>query len=78
STCFLNTSDYSLKKDPKFGVQLLGTTPLLRQYLAKGADLRQFSMRDLDDIRRANQHPTAPRTGLGHLSSLEIIFEVAA
>jgi IS30 family transposase len=31
---------------------------LLRQYLAKGADLRRFSLRDLDDIaRRINSRP---------------------
>lgn len=31
---------------------------LLRQYLAKGADLRSFSMRDLDDIAyRINARP---------------------
>ncbi|MDQ3855292.1 MAG: IS30 family transposase [Chloroflexota bacterium] len=39
------------------------TNRLLRQYLSKGADLRAFSMRDLDDIaRRVN---TRPRRVLG-------------
>ena len=34
------------------------TNRLLRQYLAKGADLRQFSLRDLDDIaHRINTRP---------------------
>jgi IS30 family transposase len=39
---------------------------LLRQYLAKGADLQRFSLRDLDDIaERTNTRPR-PCARLGH------------
>jgi len=39
------------------------TNRLLRQYLSKNADLRSFSLRDLDDI--ATRITTRPRRVLG-------------
>ena len=40
------------------------TNRLLRQYLARGVDLRQFSLRDLDDIAaRINTRPRLPFDG---------------
>jgi IS30 family transposase len=45
---------------------------LLRQYLAKGADLRRFSLRDLDHIaRRIN---TKPRRVLDWATSAELFW----
>jgi IS30 family transposase len=45
---------------------------LLRQYFAKGADLRRFSPRDLDDIaRRIN---TRPRRLLDWATSAELFW----
>jgi IS30 family transposase len=45
---------------------------LLRQYFAKGADLRRFSPRDLDDIaRRIN---TRPRRVLDWATSAELFW----
>lgn len=43
------------------------TNRLLRQYLAKGVDLRQYSLRDLDDI--AARINTRPRRVLDWASS---------
>jgi len=48
------------------------TNRLLRQYLAKGADLRQFSMRDLGDI--AERINTRPCRVLDWTSSAELIW----
>lgn len=48
------------------------TNRLLRQYLAKGADLRQFSMRDLDDI--AERINTRPRRVLNWATSAELFL----
>jgi len=48
------------------------TNRLLRQYLAKGADLRQFSMRDLDDI--AERINTRPRRVLDWATSAELFW----
>ena len=45
------------------------TNRLLRQYLAKGADLRQFTAADLDDI--AHRINTRPRRVLDWVSSAE-------
>ncbi len=40
------------------------TNRLLRQYLARGVHLRQFSLRDLDDIAaRINTRPRLPFNG---------------
>jgi hypothetical protein len=45
---------------------------LPRQYLAKGADLRRFSLRDVDDIaRRIN---TRPRRVLDWAASAELFW----
>jgi IS30 family transposase len=48
------------------------TNRLLRQYLAKGADLRRFSLRDLDDI--ADQINTRPRRVLDWATSAELFW----
>ena len=48
------------------------TNRLLRQYLAKGADLRRFSMRDLDDI--AERINTRPRRMLDWATSAELFL----
>ena len=48
------------------------TNRLLRQYLAKGADLRQFSLRDLDDI--AHRINTRPRRVLDWATSAELFW----
>lgn len=48
------------------------TNWLLRQYLAEGADLHQFSMRDLDDI--AERINTRPRRVLHWATSAELIW----
>ena len=48
------------------------TNGLLRQYLAKGADLRQFSLRDLDDI--AARVNTRPRRVLDWATSAELFL----
>lgn len=48
------------------------TNRLLRQYLAKGADLREFSMRDLDDI--AERINTRPRRVLEWATSAELFL----
>ena len=45
---------------------------LLRQYLAKGADLRRFSLRDLDDIARLIN--TRPRRVLDWTTSAELFW----
>lgn len=45
------------------------TNRLLRQYLSKGADLRAFSMRDLDDI--AERINTRPRRVLDWATAAE-------
>ncbi|WP_223145265.1 IS30 family transposase [Microbacterium sp. ANT_H45B] len=45
------------------------TNRLLRQYLSKGADLRQFSLRDLDDI--ADRINARPRRVLGWATAAE-------
>jgi IS30 family transposase len=48
------------------------TNRLLRQYLAKGADLREFSMRNLDDI--AERINTRPRRVLDWNNSHELFW----
>jgi IS30 family transposase len=48
------------------------TNRLLRQYLAKGADLRQFSIRALDDI--AERINTRPRRVFDWATSAELFF----
>ena len=49
------------------------TNGLLRQYLPKGVDLRQFSQRDLDRIAwRLN---TRPRKSLGFRTPAQVFFE---
>jgi IS30 family transposase len=45
---------------------------VLRQYLAKGADLRRFSVRDLDDI--AKRINTRPRRVLDCATSAELFW----
>ncbi|MFD1846661.1 hypothetical protein ACFSFX_08635, partial [Arthrobacter flavus] len=77
STCFLNTSDYSLKKDPKFGVQLLGTTPLLRQYFPKGTDLSVHSpQRLLEVATELNDRPRKTLGGITPAQAMErLLFE---
>lgn len=48
---------------PRFGVQLSGTSPLLRQYFPKRADLRTYT---LDDFRRVEDLlNNRPRKTLG-------------
>jgi IS30 family transposase len=48
------------------------TNRLLRQYLAKRADQRHFSLRDLDDIAARINH--RPRRVLGWANSAELFL----
>ncbi len=46
------------RRIPRFGVQLSGTTPLLRKYFPKGTDLSRWSAEDLEAVALAlNNRP---------------------
>jgi IS30 family transposase len=56
------------------GVQLLGTTPLLRQYFPKGTDLSIHSATDLDWV--ALELNDRPRKRLEFRKPIELIEEL--
>ncbi|MGO3722010.1 transposase, partial [Microbacterium gubbeenense] len=55
------------------GVQLLGSTPLLRQYFPKGTDLSRWSAEDIEAVAHALN--TRPRKSLGWMTPAEAFNE---
>lgn len=56
-----------------YGVQLLGATPLLRQYFPKETDLSRWSAEDLEAVAYALNN--RPRKNLGWKTPAEVYEE---